>query len=68
MHTLKRFFIEESGAVSLEYAMLGALLSIMIISGAGSIGSTVKTMFLGPVSSALGGSSSGSTSTTPTTP
>jgi pilus assembly protein Flp/PilA len=66
MHTLKRFFIEQSGAVSLEYAMLGAMLSIMIIAGAGNIGSTVKTMFLGPVSSALGGGGSSSTATSPT--
>lgn len=57
MRAFARFLRKRDGAVSLEYAMLGALLSIMIISGASSIGSTVSTMFLGPISGALGGSS-----------
>lgn len=55
MRIFAKFLSERDGAVSLEYAMIGALLSIMIIAGAGSIGNIVSTMFLGPIAGALGG-------------
>jgi Flp pilus assembly pilin Flp len=35
---LKRFLLDESGAASIEYAVLGAMLSVLIAAGAAQIG------------------------------
>lgn len=67
MGYFRTFLRARDGAVSLEYAMIGALLSIMILSGASSIGNTVSSMFLGPIATALGGGGT-TTPTPPTTP
>ena len=53
MKRLLNFARDDNGAVSLEYAMIGAFLSILILSAITSIGTTLSTMFLGPVGSAL---------------
>ena len=58
MQLIAKFANDESAAVSIEYAAIGGLVSILIIGGASSIGTTVKTMFLGPVATALTGSPS----------
>ena len=53
MRRLTRFLRNCDGAVSLEYAIIGAMLSILIIGGAESIGTTIQSMFFGPVGNAL---------------
>ena len=53
MKRLLEFFRDEQGAVSLEYAMIGAGLSILIITGATSIGTAIDGLFFGPVGAAL---------------
>lgn len=53
MRKLVKFLRKQDGAVSVEYAIIGAMLSILIVSGASSVGTTIQTMFFGPVQSAL---------------
>ena len=53
MRRLTKFLRDDEGAVSLEYALIGAMLSIMIAAGADSIGSSIKNLFFGPVGNAL---------------
>ena len=43
----------DDGATSIEYAMIAALISIIIIGACTTIGTTVASMFLGPVAAAL---------------
>jgi pilus assembly protein Flp/PilA len=42
---LIRFWENESGATSIEYALIGALVSVAIILGAGAIGTKLNSMF-----------------------
>jgi pilus assembly protein Flp/PilA len=49
----KRFVTEERGASAIEYCMLALFLSIAIIAGARSIGSTLNATMFGPVSTNL---------------
>ena len=42
---LKRFFGDESGATAIEYALIGTIISLAIISGMGSLANEVQTMF-----------------------
>jgi pilus assembly protein Flp/PilA len=42
---LTRFRDDESGATSIEYALIGALVSVAIILGAGAIGTKLNSMF-----------------------
>lgn len=44
-----RFLADRSGASSIEYAMVGALISIVIVVAATSIGGKLNALFLGPV-------------------
>jgi pilus assembly protein Flp/PilA len=41
------------GATSIEYAMIGALISIVIIGACTAIGTSLSSLFFGPVASAL---------------
>lgn len=43
--TIARFFVDVSGATAIEYGLIGALISLAIIAGAGSIGSAVNNLF-----------------------
>lgn len=58
MITLRKFLADEHGGTAIEYSLIGGLVSIAIISGLSAIGSTISSTFFGPVSNALGGSSS----------
>lgn len=40
-----RFSLDESGATAIEYALIGVLISVAIISGAKLVGSGVGNMF-----------------------
>ena len=44
---------QNGGATAIEYALVAGLVSILIITGVSTIGSTVATLFLGPVASGL---------------
>jgi pilus assembly protein Flp/PilA len=57
MRYVQRFFQNEDGAVSMEYALIGGMISILIITGVSSIGTTINSMFFGPIGAALGGAS-----------
>jgi pilus assembly protein Flp/PilA len=49
----RRFVTEERGASAIEYCLLALFLSIAIIAGARSIGSTLNATMFGPVSTNL---------------
>ena len=42
---LKRFLKDESGATAIEYALIGTLISLAIISGVGSMADGLGTIF-----------------------
>lgn len=42
-----RFARDESGATSIEYALIGTLISVAIIVGASALGSKLNLMYLG---------------------
>ena len=42
---MSRFLRDTSGATAIEYAMIAVFLSILIVAGVTSIGSTLKTFF-----------------------
>jgi pilus assembly protein Flp/PilA len=42
---MRRFLRDEAGATAIEYALIGAIISIVIIGGATTIGSTLRTTF-----------------------
>ena len=45
MNTFKRLLNDESGATAIEYGLLAALLSVMVIAGAKIVGGNLKGMF-----------------------
>lgn len=50
LHYLPR---NDGGAVAIEYALIAALVSIVILGALSTIGQTISTNFFGPVVSAL---------------
>ncbi|HEY4941275.1 MAG TPA: Flp family type IVb pilin [Rhizomicrobium sp.] len=42
---VSRFLRDKSGATAIEYAMIAAFISILIVVGVTSLGSTLKTFF-----------------------
>lgn len=50
---LKQFLCDKRAATAIEYAMIGALISIAIIAGARAIGLAIQTKFYGPIASNL---------------
>ena len=49
----QRFFRDERGATSIEYAAVGALLSIAILTGAQMIGMKVLTNYFAPLAAVM---------------
>ena len=45
MNTFKRFIKDESGATAIEYGLLAALLSILIVGGAQFAGGAIDGIF-----------------------
>ena len=43
---LKRFIEDESGATAIEYALIGTLISLAILTGVGTLADEVRTSFL----------------------
>ncbi len=54
MTLFNRFLKDESGATAIEYGLIAALISVVIITVLTSIGSSLNTKF-GNVATALGG-------------
>ena len=50
---MKDFVLQEGGATAIEYALIASLISILIVTAVATIGTTISTMFLGPVASGL---------------
>jgi pilus assembly protein Flp/PilA len=51
---IRRFAGDESGATAIEYGLIGALVSVAIIVGAGALGTSVKLMFNAVAEKVLG--------------
>lgn len=47
MNAIKRFLMDEEGAVAIEYALLAALIAIAIAFGAALLGDNICAMFRG---------------------
>ena len=45
MNTFKRFIKDESGATAIEYGLLAALLSILVVGGATIAGGAIEGIF-----------------------
>ena len=45
MRSIRRFITEESGATAIEYGLLAALISVVIIAGASLLGTNINTLF-----------------------
>jgi pilus assembly protein Flp/PilA len=54
---IKRFLTKKDGVTAIEYGLLAALIAVVIIVGAGRVGTSLNTIF-GTVDSALGGGGS----------
>ena len=50
MLVLFRFFRDERAATTIEYAVVGAMVSILCLAGAQMIGVNLNNKFLGPLS------------------
>jgi Flp pilus assembly pilin Flp len=48
---LVAFMTDERGTTAIEYCMIGAMLSILILTGAQLIGVNISSRFLGPLAS-----------------
>jgi len=53
MRILLQFFSEKSGATSIEYGVIGAVVSVACIVGARAIGVSISAKWLGPLSAAF---------------
>jgi pilus assembly protein Flp/PilA len=54
MQMLKKFLRDESGATAIEYGLIAALISVVIITAVTTVGTNLQTTFTS-VSGALGG-------------
>jgi len=59
MTFLKRFLKNESGATAVEYGLIAALIGVVIIAGAGALGTALNAKFtaIGSTVSSAGGAS-----------
>lgn len=42
---IQRFYKDEQGVTSIEYALMGALIAVVIIAAVGSVGTNLKTLY-----------------------
>lgn len=45
MHLVRRFFADTTGATAIEYGLIVAVLSLVIVVGVGGVGNAVQSMF-----------------------
>jgi pilus assembly protein Flp/PilA len=57
MTFIKRFLNNESGATAVEYTIIAALIGVVIIAGAGALGTSLNTKFTSIGTSVSGASS-----------
>lgn len=50
---LRRFYANECGAAAIEYALIAAFVSILIVAGVSAIGTKLSATYYGPVSGNL---------------
>lgn len=53
MRLIRQFLADTTGTTAMEYAMIGALVSIAIIVSATRIGSKIQSLFYGPLGNAF---------------
>ena len=53
MARILAFLRDERGATAIEYVMIGSIISIVLISGASQIGTTISSNFIGPIATAF---------------
>ena len=53
MRIVRAFLKADSGATSIEYALIAGVISIVIVAGATTIGTRLNAKFLGPVAGGL---------------
>ncbi len=53
MSLIRRFVADERAATSIEYALIGSLISIAIIAGVRTVGTALQAKFFGPIASNL---------------
>ncbi|HEY4030126.1 MAG TPA: Flp family type IVb pilin [Caulobacteraceae bacterium] len=64
MSIVKRFVKNESGATAVEYGLIAALIGVVIIAGAGALGSALNSKFtnIGSTVSSAGAATAGAAS------
>jgi pilus assembly protein Flp/PilA len=45
METIRRFFADRSGATAIEYGLIIAVMSLVIVGGIGEAGNAIRAMF-----------------------
>jgi len=53
MSLIKQFLRDEQATTAIEYALIGALVSVAIVAGARAIGTSLQAKFYGPISNNL---------------
>lgn len=53
MEHIKQFLCDERAVTAIEYALIGALISIAIIGGARAVGVAIQNKFYGPIATNL---------------
>jgi pilus assembly protein Flp/PilA len=53
LRLMLRLPADRYGATAIEYALIAALISIVIVTGCLAIGQTISSLFLGPIVGAL---------------
>ena len=53
MTVIQLFIRDERGASSIEYSVIGTLISVMCIAGARAVGLNLNSKWLGPLSAAF---------------
>lgn len=53
MRVVKRFLVDRHGATTIEYCMIAAMISILIVSGASLIGLNLQTRFFDAIAAGL---------------
>lgn len=53
MLPIMKFFRNNKAATSIEYALIAALISILIIGGIRSVGTSIQAKFYGPIANNL---------------
>ncbi len=53
MNLIRRFIRDECAATSIEYALIGCVVSVVIVAAARAVGVALQNKFYGPISSNL---------------